>query len=213
MAANRAPYMPQIDIVDNLEQRFAEAYKLANQTVQGGTRQVVILTPGRMLQSFACPPPGSMDKNSATKNLQKLAPPKPPLRIAVIAFTELKSVGVDLETANQAIPFMGYILGLGYLGHSVVIFEGHPSALSAGCQGVHRLIIDGGMIPYLQARWSNQAFASMDPAGQVYVFGRDLSINRIIPTPPANPNPPTPPSSEPPPSKPSFLKGLFKKKD
>jgi hypothetical protein len=51
--------------------------------------------------------------------------------IAAIAYTELSGLRSDI---SKTIPFFGILLGFAYIGHAVWIFEGHGSALVAGCR-------------------------------------------------------------------------------
>src|SRR5207237_8008134 len=66
--------------------------------------------------------------------------------ITVIAFTYRQAIRRDIR---RAIPFLDQILHLGYLGHQVVICEGHPSALVAACQDTDLVLIDEAMAPHL----------------------------------------------------------------
>jgi hypothetical protein len=43
----------------------------------------------------------------------------------------------------------------------VWIFEGHPSALQAGCRDADVLIVDSAMLPVLQTDWQDVAAAAM----------------------------------------------------
>ena len=44
-------------------------------------------------------------------------------------------------------------MGFAYIGHAVWIFEGHDSALQAGCREANLLIVDSGMLPFLSEDW------------------------------------------------------------
>ena len=71
-------------------------------------------------------------------------------------------------------PFLGLLLGLAYIGHSVWIFEGHPSALAAGCRNADVLIVDGDMVPHLQEDWTAVASSVMRHR-EIYVHDRASS--------------------------------------
>jgi len=44
-------------------------------------------------------------------------------------------------------------MGFACIGHAVWIFEGHPTALNAGCRESDLLIVDSGMLPFLSKDW------------------------------------------------------------
>jgi hypothetical protein len=79
---------------------------------------------------------------------------------------------------NQFIPFLGYLIGMAYLGHSVVVFEGHPSALSIACRDADLLIVDGAMLQHLQKDRVTVA-TSVLRKRKILVFGRDGKIAEI----------------------------------
>jgi len=100
-----------------------------------------------------------------------MIPPSVQRNIAVIAFTEPIAL-IDLKTINSSIPFFGLLLGMAYIGHVVWVFEGHPSALAAGCRGADVLIVDGGMVPFLQKDWLD-VVSSVMRNKEVYVHDRE----------------------------------------
>ena len=163
------PRMPEVDVRPDIEKIFNQARKAAaSGAVDGKSRLVVVVTPGRMLMLQPCPPPGSMPANMVGQ-IEKLISSKVKRKIAVIGYTELKALKRNL---GKAIPFFGMLSGLAYIGHSVWIFEGHASALAAGCKEADMLIVDGLMVPHLQADW--QAIASsVAPHIQIYVHDRE----------------------------------------
>jgi hypothetical protein len=108
--------------------------------------------------------------------IEKIAPAGSPLNIAVIAFTQLDAL---MEKEQQAIPFLGYLLGLSYVGHTVVVFEGHPSAFKAGCRNADLLIVDAAMVPHLQGDWMAAAWGVMRSGADILVFGRDGKLKRL----------------------------------
>lgn len=164
------PRMPEVDVRPDLEKIFDQARKAADEENTQGrlpSRQVVLVTPGRMLMLQPCPAAGSMPA-SVVSHVEKLASPKVKRKIAVIGYTELKAVTTNLA---RAIPFFGLLSGMAYVGHSVWIFEGHASALTAGCKDADVLIVDGAMVPHLAADWKAVA-SSVKPAIQIYLHDR-----------------------------------------
>lgn len=180
--ADFTPRMPEVDVPPDLDARFARARRIASgdgavPTPHGqveGQRHLIIVTPGRMCMMRPCPRPGSM-QDSAVAAIEQIAPSSTPLTIAVIALTELSAVRASLA---KAIPFVGYLLGLAYVGHTVVVFEGHASALRAGCRDADLLIVDEAMIPALPRDWLSVAWSVMR-APQALVFGRTGTLKRL----------------------------------
>lgn len=180
--ADFTPRMPEVDVPGDLAARFERARRIASglEPVPGpgalssGQRHMVIVTLGRMFMLHPCPPPGSMSA-SMVAAIEKIAPSSTRLSIAVIAFTDLRALR---EGFSKAIPFAGYVLGLAYVGHSVVVFEGHPSALKAGCQDGDMVVVDEAMIPMLQADWLPAAWSVMR-APQALVFGGNGALRRL----------------------------------
>lgn len=143
-----------------------------------GQRYVVLVTQARLLMQQPCPPPGSMPPE-AIAPIERIAPAQPRLNIAVIAFTALDAL---LEDIARAIPFLGYLLGLAYLGHKVVIFEGHPSALAAGCYDADLLLIDGAMAPFLPDNLIELVYPVMR-VPRILAVGRNGKITEISKAP------------------------------
>jgi hypothetical protein len=156
------PRMPEVDEHRNIEKVFQEARKAA-----AGDRQVVLITPGRMLMLQPCPPAGSMPAQVVSQ-IEKLISPKIKRKIAVIAYTELKALTTNLA---KAIPFFGMLSGMAYIGHAVWVFEGHSSALAAGCKDADLVIVDSAMVSHLAPDW--QSFARTEaPGRQIYIHDR-----------------------------------------
>ena len=88
--------------------------------------------------------------------------------VAAIAFNEVTGLTGDI---SGTIPFLGILMGFAYIGHSVWVFEGHSSALRAGCREADVLIVDGGMVPHLQKDWLSIASSSMRKP-EIYVHDR-----------------------------------------
>jgi len=157
------PRMPEVDIRPDIETIFSRARSMADESVEDEAGlfhcQIVVVTPGRLLAGKPCPLPAQVPVDEI-KRLKKLAPPKPRLQIAAIAYTALEALQTDM---TKAIPFIGYLLGFGMLGHAVWIFEGHPTALAAGCRDADMLVVDGGMLPFLSIEpdWQATALGAM----------------------------------------------------
>ena len=144
------PHMPEVFVEADVEKVFEQARASAAEPNQDSDgiyhRQIIIVTPGRLLIGKDCPLPAGLTSEQVAL-LEKLVPRQPVLQICTIAYTQLDALKKDMR---QAIPFIDYLLGFAALGHSVWIFEGHPSALAAGCRGADLLLVDSGMLPELE---------------------------------------------------------------
>lgn len=146
--------MPEVNTQADLASIFRQARELAS---SAQTRQIVVVTPERTLVTKNCPPPGTATLGMK-EAIRKIVPFDPPVNISVIAYTETKFFQQD---PSACIPFLGYLMGMGYMGHTVVIFEGHSSALLAGLQDAELLLIDEGMTAYLPTNWTEIAQSHM----------------------------------------------------
>jgi hypothetical protein len=166
------PRMPQVDVVANIEDVFDKARKSASgeMSVPGATpnnRFLIVVTPGRMLMNKPCPPAGSIPQ-SQTAAIEDMMPSSVKRNIAAIAYNEQKAITTD---ATKAIPFLGMLIGFAYIGHAVWVFEGHSSALAAGCRNADILLVDSGMIPFLPKDWMTTA-ASVMRSKEIYAHDR-----------------------------------------
>lgn len=174
--------MPPVDVSVDIEERLKKAWRLASEgpdiatltAAPTGQRYIVVVTPGRATFIQPCPRPGTMDANSV-QAIQKIAPAQAPSNIAVIAFTQFEPA---MASMSKAIPFLGYVMGLSYIGHNVIVFEGHHSALAAGCRDADMVIVDEAMIPHLAKDWMGVIFRAMRGT-QLLVFGRNGTVKRI----------------------------------
>lgn len=143
------PHLPEIDIRPDTEVVFSKARKAADELREDDDglfhRQVIIVTPGRLLISKICPLPAEIPADELSR-LSSLLPPQPQKGISVIAYTYIEALKKD---TLRTIPFLGFLLGFAMLGHTVWIFEGHPTAIHAGCRDADILLIDGGILPFL----------------------------------------------------------------
>jgi hypothetical protein len=166
------PRMPEVEVVPAIEDVFGRAREAARgetslPDARPHDRHLVVVTPGRMLMLQACPPAGSMAAKQVA-SIEQMLPSAVPRAIAVIAYTELRAIETDFA---KAIPFAGMLLGCAYVGHAVWVFEGHLSALVAGCRSADVLLVDGGMLPYLPADWATVGASAMRRK-EIYVHDR-----------------------------------------
>jgi hypothetical protein len=161
--------MPEVDVPKNIEEIFRQARRAARGELRPAGKEsgayLVLVTPGRMILFQPCPPRGSMSETQVAM-IGKIISPKIKRNIAVIAYTELKAVKSDL---NKAIPFIGMLMGLAYIGHAVWLFEGHASALAAGCRDADVLFVVGEMVTHLQDDWAQIAASTMRHQ-EIYIY-------------------------------------------
>jgi hypothetical protein len=154
------PHMPEVFMPEDLDDVFNRARAAAADLVQDADgiyhRQIIIVTPGRLLVKKECPLAAELQPAQIAL-LEKFVPRKPALRICAIAYTELEALKKDMR---RAIPFIDYLFGFASLGHSVWVFEGHASALAQGCRGADLLLVDSGMLPELEKNPEWQATAA-----------------------------------------------------
>jgi hypothetical protein len=103
------------------------------------------------------------------ESVSQLLPPDPPLNVAVISYTYVPAL---IQDKAKAIPFLGFLVGFAAIGHTVVVFEGHPSAFESGVRGGDVLMVDSGMLPFVQKDWKEAAFRLMRPGAKVLEHDR-----------------------------------------
>lgn len=133
-----------------------------------GQRAVAIVTPGRLVMLDPCPEPNSMPTEKVTP-MKQLMPPNPPLKITAICYTYVPALVSDID---KAIPFRGFLNAWSYLGHSVLVFEGHPSAFESGVHECDVLLADSAMLNFVPLNWLDVARRVMKPDGKILVHNR-----------------------------------------
>jgi len=163
--------MPEVDVLPDIDALFDTARQAARGEGErppgAHGRHVIIVTPGRMLKFLPCAPPGSM-ADANVQNVERMMPSTVTRNVAAIAYNELEALQKD---AGRTIPFLGFLLGFAYIGHTVWVFEGHPSALAAGCREADVLLVDGAMVPHLQEDWRAIAGKAMRHP-EIYIHDR-----------------------------------------
>ncbi|HYL39216.1 MAG TPA: hypothetical protein VEV17_25075 [Bryobacteraceae bacterium] len=155
--------MPDVAATVNVEEVFAKVRRIAAGEKQ--PRGLVIVRPDRTY--LVLPPVAETPQlKKIAAGLEQLIPADVQRQVAVIGYTEFSgdSATPGLVEVNKSIPFLGLLMGLSYIGHAVWIFEGHPSALAAGCRDADVLIVDSAMLPFLEAGWQDSAAAVMRSA-------------------------------------------------
>ena len=166
--------MPEVDVRPHIEEIFTRALQEAQKVYLDDQkiphRQILIITPGRLLIAKTCPVVEDFSADHLNK-LNELLPVVPKKKIAVIAYTYLEALQADMR---KAIPFIDILMGFCALGHDVWIFEGHPSAFKAGCAGADLLLVDAAMQPFISLNnpdWRDIAMEIM-PMGSIKIIAR-----------------------------------------
>src|SRR5438270_13212651 len=98
------PRMPEVDVLPGIDAVFAQARAAAAGEVElppgRSGRNVVMVTPGRLLMFLPCPPPGSMPA-AQVASIERMVSPAVKRNIAAITYTELDAVNAD---AGKTIP-------------------------------------------------------------------------------------------------------------
>lgn len=180
------PFMPDVDLFSDMNALFAKVRSdlasgcpVANEgeSLPEGTRCIAIVTPGRMAMFVPGLPPGSIPSEKLQTERQ-LLPPDPPLNISVISYTFLEALIAD---KTKCIPFLGFLFGFSYIGHSVVVFEGHRSAFESGIRDSDVLFVDSGMLPFMQEDWLKVAERVMRPNAKVFIHRRETyTLSQIV---------------------------------
>jgi hypothetical protein len=158
-AVANGPRMPEVAVAGDIEEVFAKVRQAA--AGEGGPRGLVLVRPDRR---FLLMPAleASPQLTEMAAGMERMIPSDVKRNIAVIADTAFAAgAAPDLEQASKGIPFLGLLTGLSYIGHSVWVFEGHASALTAGCRQADVLIVDGAMTKHLMKGWEETAAAVM----------------------------------------------------
>jgi hypothetical protein len=175
--------MPKVREDHNMPRIFAEARKLSSgQFALPGQpedqRYIAIITPERHTASVQAPLPEKMTPKML-QEVGEVVPETESQTITVIADTRIPEHGrLPLKTVLARMPFLGYLLGFAFVGHTVVVFEGHPSAIEAGCTGADLLIVDEEMMDALQSDWLTVA-ANLMRRPKVLVVTRQGSFLEV----------------------------------
>lgn len=170
--------MLEVDTHHDLNEVFARARELS--AGDGTRRAVSIVTPGRLIMPMACPPASAVSPQML-EGVRGIVPEQPKQQITVIANNNVVAASAfTAGEANELIPFLGYLMGMAFDGHTVVVFEGHPSALAKGCEGSTLLLLDQAMMEHLQDGWASVAASTMKTPN-ILMFGRDGRLAKIVP--------------------------------
>jgi len=163
--------VPEVSSRSDIEEVFA---RLRRTAADG----IAILKPDRT--HIAMPRLAESDSLEATaKMMNSLIPGEVKRNIAVIAATVFETAAgaaPGLEDVSKAIPFLGMLLGLSYIGHSVWVFEGHSSALAAGCRDADVLVVDSVLRGKLCGSWEGMCGATLRNANILLYDRADFQL-------------------------------------
>lgn len=172
------PHRLSVELFEDMDEFFQHAREDAsgekdNQETRAwkkfdGQRAVAIVTPGRLVMLDPCPEPNSMPEDKVAP-MRQLMPPEPPLKITAICYTFVEALTTDID---KAIPFRGFLNAWSYLGHSILVFEGHPSAFESGVRDCDVLLADSAMLGLIPMNWLDVARRVMKPDGKILVHNR-----------------------------------------
>lgn len=172
------PHLMGVELFEDMDELFREARRAASGEDDDevtrswkefdGQRAVAIITPGRSTIFSPCPEPNSMPETLIAQQ-RLMMPPDPPLKISVISYTFVEALTTEID---KAIPFRGFLMMWAYLGHSVIVFEGHPSAFESGVRDCDVLFVDSGMYPFIPLNWIDLASSVMNEGARIFVHNR-----------------------------------------
>jgi hypothetical protein len=170
------PHMPQVNLLDDIDGYFAYVKEKASGATDG-KRHLAIVTPRRMVMQLEVPaalhPPDAAWAESILGS-------EAPLDVSVVSHTYVPASDTTLTQYSRSIPFLGLLLRFAHGGHTVVVFEGHPSAFAAGVRGSSVLLVDSGMVPFLQEDWAELAYSVMRADARVFVHDRQrYQLSRV----------------------------------
>lgn len=174
------PHLLSVELLSDMDELFKKARGMSAgehaalpdessaEVLKAGERGVAIVTPGRLIMFDRCPEPDSVPEEKV-EAMREMLPPDPPLRITAISYTYIEAL---VEGMSTAIPFRGFLNAWAYLGHSVIVFEGHPSAFESGVRDSDVLLVDSGMLPFLPPDWQALAQGVMPSGGRIIIHDR-----------------------------------------
>jgi len=123
--------------------------------------------------------PGTMPAN-LLEQTTRLANSSVPLKVTAIGFTDLAPLR---EGMMKCLPLLVPLVSLAHLGHSVIVFEGSEGAFEGAVQACDLLIIDSGMLPFIQKDWALKAWSVMNPGARLLIYLRRTgSLVPVVPS-------------------------------
>ena len=175
-----SPRMPSISPKRDIQACFNEARRIGSGA--NGPRWVVIVTPDGSLVKVPVAPANEADQSLLHDVRFVLSPDGEPtsgLVITAINYTAgIQARARSFHQILELMPNLSYLVGAACLGNTVVAYEGHPGDILAGVTNADVLILDGGMIPFLQPDWAAIALKTLRQP-RIITFGRDGKLSRL----------------------------------
>lgn len=172
--------MPTVSPHRDIRRCLADGRRLSAGT--HGMRRVAIIAPDGTLVLVPVPDPGEADQSLIRDVRAALAPQGEAvtgLTITAINSTSgVQRLGRSFQKLLPLVPNLSYLIGAAYLGNTVVSFEGHPHVFAAGCEEADMLLLDDGMIPFLQSDWAAVALKTLRQP-RIILFGRDGRLSKL----------------------------------
>jgi hypothetical protein len=175
------PRLLDVDVPDNLAGVFANARRISSGThpdFLSSEKRVAILTPGRAIITIPALPKEQVLPKTLSAVEAFLGSKS--RDIIVISWTRLDALMEDERGKLQCIPFLPQLCTFAAAGHTVVVFEGHPSALEAGLLDTDVLVVDSAMVPFLQPDWLKLAASVMRAGARYFIYGREKQDLREV---------------------------------
>ena len=172
--------MPTISPKRDVRRCFADGRRLSAGT--HGVRRVVIIAPDGTLVNVPVQAAEDADRSLLRDVRAALAPENEALTglsiTAINCTLGVQRLGRSFRHLLPLVPNLSYLVGAACLGNTVVAFEGHPDAFAIGCEQADMLIVDDGMLPFLQADWAAVALKTLRQP-RIILFGRDGRLSRL----------------------------------
>lgn len=165
-----SPRMPQVDEDRLNEEILKVAQSMATDQIK---RQLVIITPGRLIKTSDPLPPRETLAPEFVSILEGIAPSSQQWNIIAIGMTEFRAFNAS---PNTSVPFLDLIHGFIQIGHAVILFEGHPSGFTQMCHNRDLLVVDSEMVPFLQTDWLEVAKSTMRNPNVLKVNRKGLTV-------------------------------------
>ena len=160
---------------------FAQAKAATEDTSPGnsGRKRVAIISPsGNVIVIPA--PPAAVVSDAHIAQISQIISPNPPRTVAAIADTRVSG---SVPEISKTIPFAGILIGMAYIGHRVIVFDGQLSGIREGCRDSDVLIVDGAVLPHLHHDWYTTAKRVMRRP-EIYMHDRNtFKLRPVLPKP------------------------------
>lgn len=114
-----------------------------------------------------CPPKGVLPLN-LVEMCSSLLPPDFSCKVVVVCNTD----ALKTHHPSEAVPFFSILIGLAYIGHKVILFEGDMNAIKVLCKDADVCIVDGAMVELLE-KDACDTIEKLIKNEEMYIFDRE----------------------------------------